>query len=242
MQLNSNPAPLFSGIILSTITMSLSFVPSNYIYGNDNENAGKPNVIVIITDDQGYGDLSIHGNPILQTPNLDKLHQQSIRLTDFHVAPMCTPTRAQLLTGLDAVRTGAVNVSSGRSLLRRELKTMADYYSDNGYNTGIFGKWHIGDNYPFRPADRGFHYSLWFPSSHIGSVPDYWAIITSMMYTFTTEREKDSVDIAPMCSLINQWNGLAIESAVRSRFLLLFPQIRPTSPIMPTKMILQKWN
>ncbi len=133
-----------------------------------------PNVIIIITDDQGYGDISAHGNPILKTPYLDKLHKQSIRLTDFHVAPMCTPTRAQLLTGLDAVRTGAVNVSSGRSLLRRDMKTMADYFSESGYATAIFGKWHLGDNYPFRPEDRGFQETLWFPSSHIGSVPDYW--------------------------------------------------------------------
>jgi arylsulfatase A-like enzyme len=178
MHLNSNSAPLFSGIILSTITVGLSFVPSNHDYGkllmSDKEGAVPPNVIIIITDDQGYGDISMHGNPILHTPNLDILHQQSIRLTDFHVAPMCTPSRAQLLTGLDAVRTGAVNVSSGRSFLRRELKTMADYFSDEGYKTGIFGKWHLGDNYPFKPEDRGFHYSLWFPSSHVGSVPDYW--------------------------------------------------------------------
>jgi arylsulfatase A-like enzyme len=72
------------------------------------------------------------------------------------------------------VRNGAVNVSSGRSLLRKEFSTMADIYSDNGYETGIFGKWHLGDNYPFRPEDRGFNETLWFPSSAISSVPDYW--------------------------------------------------------------------
>ena len=72
----------------------------------------RPNVLVIMTDDQGYPEISAHGNPILQTPNLDRLHGQSIRLSDYHVAPMCTPTRGQLLTGLDAARNGAVNVSS----------------------------------------------------------------------------------------------------------------------------------
>src|SRR3546814_7436236 len=87
---------------------------------------------------------------------------------------MCTPTRGQLMTGMDAAKNGAVNVSSGRSLLRKELKTMADYFSVGGYRTGIFGKWHLGDNYPYRPEDRGFDETLWFPSSHIGSVPDYW--------------------------------------------------------------------
>lgn len=136
--------------------------------------AQRPNVIVVMTDDQGYGEFSAHGNPVLETPNLDRLASQSIRLTDFHVAPMCTPTRGQLMTGVDAFRNGAMNVSSGRTLLRRELPTMANVFADAGWRTGLFGKWHLGDTYPYRPADRGFHESVWFPSSHIGSVPDQW--------------------------------------------------------------------
>lgn len=136
--------------------------------------AKRPNVIIVMTDDQGYGELSVHGNPILKTPHLDRLHSQSIRLTDFHVAPMCTPTRGQLMTGLDAARNAAINVSAGRTLLRASLPTMADFFQDNGYRTGIFGKWHLGDNYPYRPQDRGFEETLWFPSSHINAVPDWW--------------------------------------------------------------------
>lgn len=134
----------------------------------------RPNVAVVITDDQGYGDLSFHGNPILQTPHLDQLAHQSVRLTDFHVAPMCTPTRGQLLSGRDAFRNGAMNVSSGRTLLRPELTTLADIFRRAGYRTGMFGKWHLGDNYPFRPIDRGFEQAVWFPSSHVNAVPDYW--------------------------------------------------------------------
>ncbi len=134
----------------------------------------KSNVIIIMTDDQGYGEMSCHGNPILQTPHIDKLAEQSTQFSDFHVSPMCAPTRSQLLTGLDAARNGCVNVSSGRGLLRKEIPTMADIFRDNGYETGVFGKWHLGDNYPYRPQDRGFKESVWFPSSHIGSVPDYW--------------------------------------------------------------------
>lgn len=134
----------------------------------------KPNVLIIMTDDQGYPELSVHGNPVLQTPNLDKLHGQSLRLTDYHVTPMCTPTRGQLLTGIDAARNGAANVSSGRALLRTEIPTMANYFGDAGFTTGIFGKWHLGANYPFRPQDRGFQESVWFPSSSIPSVPAYW--------------------------------------------------------------------
>jgi len=136
--------------------------------------ADRPNVIVIMTDDQGYGEFSCNGNPVTQTPNIDSIARAGIRLTDFHVAPMCTPTRGQLMTGLDAFRNGASNVSSGRTLLKADLKTIANVFHDAGYRTGIFGKWHLGDNYPFRPEDRGFDEALWFPSSHINSVPDYW--------------------------------------------------------------------
>lgn len=136
--------------------------------------ATAPNVILIMTDDQGYGDLSCHGNPVVRTRHLDALHSQSVRLVDFHVAPMCTPTRGQLLTGRDAARNGAVNVSSGRTLLRRELPTLADLFAQAGYATAIFGKWHLGDNYPYRPQDRGFQEALWFPSSHVNSLPDAW--------------------------------------------------------------------
>jgi len=136
--------------------------------------ADRPNVIIVMTDDQGYGELSVHGNPILKTPHLDTLHGESLRLTDYHVAPMCTPTRGQLMTGLDAARNGAINVSAGRTLLRAEIPTMADFFKENGYSTGLFGKWHLGDNYPYRPQDRGFEETLWFPSSHINSVPDWW--------------------------------------------------------------------
>ena len=134
----------------------------------------RPNVIIVITDDQGYGDLSCHGNPILRTPALDRLHAESLCLTDFHVAPMCTPTRGQLLTGRDALANGAMNVSSGRTLLRTDAATIADRFAAQGYATGQFGKWHLGENYPYRPQDRGFQEALYFPSSHISSAPDYW--------------------------------------------------------------------
>ena len=87
-------------------------------------NAAQPNVIFILTDDQGYGDISAHGNPVLKTPKLDALRDESIRFTDFHVAPMCTPTRGELMTGIAAFRNGATAVCEGRSLPRRELPMM----------------------------------------------------------------------------------------------------------------------
>jgi len=133
----------------------------------------RPNVVLVLTDDQGYGDLSCHGNPVLKTPHMDRLYAESVRLTDFHVAPMCTPTRAQLMTGRDALASGAMNVSSGRALLRRELPTMADVFRSSGYRTAIFGKWHLGDNYPLRPQDRGFHEVLVHGGGGVGQTPDY---------------------------------------------------------------------
>src|SRR5262245_59867741 len=89
----------------------------------------RPNVVILLTDDNGYGDFSCHGNPVLKTPNFDRLHDESIRLTDFHVAPMCTPTRGQLLTGKDALHNGASSVCAGRSFLRPGIPTMAEIFA-----------------------------------------------------------------------------------------------------------------
>src|SRR5580658_2684797 len=100
--------------------------------------AGRPNVLIVLTDDQGYGDLSCHGNPVLQTPNLDKLHAQSVRLTNFHVDPTCSPTRSALMTGRYSSRTGVWHTVMGRSILRRDEVTLADVFTRNGYRTGIF--------------------------------------------------------------------------------------------------------
>lgn len=136
--------------------------------------ASQPNVILIITDDQGYGDLSCHGNPVLKTPHLDRLHQQSVRLTDYHVSPTCSPTRAALMTGHWTNRTGAWHTILGRSLLRADEVTMATVFANAGYATGMFGKWHLGDNVPYRPGDRGFQYVMRHGGGGVGQTPDYW--------------------------------------------------------------------
>jgi hypothetical protein len=117
----------------------------------------RPNVVLVLTDDQGYGDLACHGNPVLKTMHLDNLHAQSVRPTDFHVSPLCAPTRAALMTGRHNLRSGVWSTIFGRSLLRRDETTMAQVFAANGYRTGMFGKWHLGDNFPYRPEDRGFH-------------------------------------------------------------------------------------
>ncbi|MCS6851470.1 MAG: arylsulfatase [Gemmataceae bacterium] len=134
----------------------------------------RPNVIIVLTDDQGYGDFSCHGNPVLKTPHLDKLHAESIRLTDFHVAPMCTPTRGQLMSGLDALRTRASSVCAGRSFLPRGVPTMAEIFAANGYRTAMFGKWHLGDTYPNLPHHRGFQEAVYHLGWGITSMADVW--------------------------------------------------------------------
>src|SRR5437867_6017577 len=102
--------------------------------------ASRPNVIVVLSDDQGFGDFSLHGNPVLKTPNLDAVARQSIRLMDFHVAPMCTPTRGQLMTGVDACGNGATSVCAGRSFVRPGIPLMGEIFSAAGYKTALFGK------------------------------------------------------------------------------------------------------
>ncbi len=134
----------------------------------------RPNVILVMTDDQGYGDLGCHGNDVIVTPNLDELYNQSIRLTDFHVDPTCSPTRSALMTGHYSSRTGVWHTIMGRSLLGKHEVTMADVFSSSGYKTAIFGKWHLGDNYPFRPQDRGFQEVLIHGGGGVGQGPDYW--------------------------------------------------------------------
>ena len=132
----------------------------------------RPNVIVIMTDDQGYGDIGCHGNPIIKTPCIDRLHEESLRLTNFHVSPYCTPTRAALMTGRYPARTGAYRTSSGRTMLHRDEKTIANIFSNAGYSTGMIGKWHLGDNAPHRPQDRGFQEVLWHRGGGIGQASD----------------------------------------------------------------------
>ena len=134
----------------------------------------RPNVVLVMTDDQGYGDLGCHGNTVINTPMLDRLYHQSIRLTDFHVDPTCSPTRSALLTGRYSCRTGVWHTIMGRSILRRDEVTFGNLFSAAGYRTGVFGKWHLGDNYPYRATDRGFAESLVHGGGGITQTPDYW--------------------------------------------------------------------
>lgn len=134
----------------------------------------QPNVILILVDDQGYGDIASLGNPYIKTPNIDQLHSVSARFTDYHVNPTCAPSRAALLTGHNANRAGVWHTVNGRSLLLEREVTVAQIMKDNGYKTGIFGKWHLGDNYPFRPEDKGFEEVLVHGGGGIEQTMDYF--------------------------------------------------------------------
>lgn len=161
---------------------------SLYSSARTNTEGKQPNVIIIFSDDQGYGDLSCHGNPVLKTPNLDKLYDQSIRFDDFHTASVCTPSRGELMTGLYAMRNKAMMVPAGRNLLRLDVPTMPEVFAANGYSTGLFGKWHLGDNYPYRPMDRGFQRVVW----HKG-----WGFRSEIEYdnSYYTPRYYDEMEV-----------------------------------------------
>lgn len=158
--------PISARLCLCVSLLLLSCSPASAV--------DRPNVILVMTDDQGYGDLSCHGNPVLKTPHLDALHAESIRFTDFHVSPFCTPTRAALMTGNHPGYTGAYRTSSGWTMMHPDEKTVADLFADAGYATGMVGKWHLGDNAPHRPQDRGFQEVLWHRCGGIGQASDYW--------------------------------------------------------------------
>ena len=136
--------------------------------------AAGPNVIVVMTDDQGYGDLSAHGSTQVKTPALDKFRAESTALDRFYASPTCAPTRAALMTGLHEFRCGISHTIMGRSLLRPRIPTLPEMFHAAGYRTGIIGKWHLGDAYPCRPEDRGFDDVFVHGGGGIGQTPDYW--------------------------------------------------------------------
>lgn len=118
--------------------------------------SAKPNIILIMTDDQGYGDLACHGHPFVKTPNLDKLYKQSTRFTDFHASPTCAPTRAALMSGRAPFKNGVTHTILERERMTLKATTIAQVLKSSGYTTGIFGKWHLGDDDAYQPHRRGF--------------------------------------------------------------------------------------
>ena len=140
--------------------------------GPAEEEPRKPNIVLIMTDDQGWAQLGSHGDPVLKTPRLDAMAAESVEMTRFYVSPVCAPTRAALMTGRYNYRTGVVDTYLGRAMMAPDELTIAEILAGSGYRTGIFGKWHLGDNYPQRTVDQGFQASVVHKGGGIGQPSD----------------------------------------------------------------------
>ena len=133
----------------------------------------RPNVILILSDDQGYGDFGCYGNKHIHTPVLDRFYREGVRFSNFYVQPVCSPTRACLMTGRYYYRTGLIDTWVGVSLMRADEVTVAQALRKQaGYRTGIFGKWHLGDHYPLRPIDKGFDEAIVCKGGGVGQIDD----------------------------------------------------------------------
>lgn len=216
--------------VLRTVCLCAAAILHSASMGEAANPAPRPNVIIVMTDDQGLGDFSIMGNPVLKTPNLDAFARTSVRLTDFHVCPMCSPTRGQLLTGLTALRNGATSVTAGRTFLRPGLTTLPELFSKAGYRTGLFGKWHLGDHYPHRPMDRGFRESAY----HLGwgqlqSTPEFdWPLIDGRYFHNGAPRRYQGHCTDVWFDLAMDWMGAAQKAG--EPFLCYLPTNAPHAP------------
>ena len=159
------PRTLFRACLLPAVLMTAATAQAG-------EAPRRPNVVIIVSDDQGWGDLSVNGNKNLSTPHLDSLARHGARLDHFFVQPVCSPTRAELLTGRYHPRTGVRGVTTGLERLNLDEVTLAQILRAAGYRTGAFGKWHNGSQWPYHPNARGFEQYYGFTSGHWGEYFD----------------------------------------------------------------------
>ena len=152
--------------LVLSLFVSLASLPVNAVA--QSESADRPNVILIMSDDQGIGDFGVNGNPIVQTPFIDKMARNSASMSRFYVNAVCSPTRASLMTGRWSYRTGVTDTFKGRSIMNAEETTIAEALQAAGYATGLFGKWHLGDVYPYRPMDQGFETCVYHRGGGLG--------------------------------------------------------------------------
>lgn len=231
----------FSRIIASVLAVVLGVPSFVACTSNDALSDQRPNIILVITDDQGYGDLACHGHPYLKTPNLDKLYTQSTRLTDFHVSPTCAPTRAALLTGNVPFKNGITHTILERERMALGSYTIAQALQKAGYSTGIFGKWHLGDEDAYQPDNRGFDEVFIHGGGGIGqSYPGSCADAPGNKYFDPVIRHNDTfVKTQGFCTDIFYQQALAWIKAKKSEdkpFFAYIPSNAPHGPfICPEK-------
>lgn len=152
------------GVFFGVLGLGASFIPAS-------AQKQRPNIIVMLSDDQGWGDLGFTGNSFVQTPNIDRIAREGTILDNFYVCPVSSPTRAEFLTGRYHVRSGVNSTTGGGERFNLDEKTIAEYFREAGYSTSLFGKWHSGTQYPYHPNARGFEEFYGFCSGHWGN---YW--------------------------------------------------------------------
>ncbi|TRX48792.1 arylsulfatase [Fulvivirga sp. M361] len=150
----------------------ISFLSTQCSSRQETDHTTPPNIILILTDDQGWGDVGFHDNDMINTPHLDQLAKESVAFTRFYVSPVCAPTRASLLTGRYHLSTGVSWVTHRKEVLRNSEITIAELLQANGYRTGLFGKWHNGKQYPHDPNGQGFDQFIGFKEGHLNNYFD----------------------------------------------------------------------
>ena len=151
-------------IFFLALLLSITLVACNS--KSKTEKKSPPNILLILTDDQGWGDLNFHGNDSISTPHIDALAKRSIQFDRFFVSPVCAPTRASLLTGRYHLRTGTSWVTHRKEVMRSDEITIGEIFKSAGYATGLFGKWHNGEQYPHYPNGQGFDEFFGFAAGH----------------------------------------------------------------------------
>lgn len=153
---------------INSLLLAIISLGINAIIGVPLSAQSQPNIVLMLTDDQGYGDIGAHGNPYLKTPNIEAIGEEGIEMTHFFAYPNCSASRAAILTGRYPYRTGVTAVTQVDHFMNTSETTIAEVLGENGYRTGIFGKWHLGDNHPMRPTDQGFQEALVHKGGGIG--------------------------------------------------------------------------
>ncbi|MEM7395355.1 MAG: arylsulfatase, partial [Verrucomicrobiota bacterium] len=191
------------------------------------------------TDDQGWGEVGFHGNKVLKTPNLDRFAAEGLELTQFYVSPMCTPTRSSLMTGRYHFRTGAHDTYIGRSNMNPQETTIAEVFAGAGYRTGIFGKWHLGENYPMRAQDQGFQKVVVHGGGGIGQFADYPG---NTYYDPTLLYNDDYKKAKGYCTDIFIDESIEFMSESKDPFFCYIPLNIPHSPFVVDKEFRESYD